>query len=85
MCLGFCVNLCSEFAVTTEHLGDVTNIDAGDERAEIAHASIDELARRIFRDAECVHEMMYGASHLAFKDLNGMPIPLNDQIHAHEA
>lgn len=85
MCCGFVENLLGQGGVSTENLGDVSDIDSGCQRFEVAHATLGELAGHIRRDAKGIHEMMHRAAHLAFEDLGGVFILLDDEIHAHEA
>ena len=85
MCCGFVENLLGQGAVATENLGDVTDIDSGCQCLQITHAALCQLAGHVLGDAKGVHEVMHRAAHLAFEDLGGVFILLDDEIHAHEA
>ena len=77
-------DLLGEGAVTTEHFGDVFDIGVG-KHGEISHAVLSEQAGGIRRDSESFDEVLDGAAHLAFKDLLGVLVLLDDKVHTHEA
>ena len=85
MCCGFVENLLGQGGIAIKHLGDVSDINSGCECLEVTHAALSELTGHILGNAKGVHQMMDRAAHLAFEDLGGVFIFLNDQIHTNEA
>lgn len=84
MCLGFVENLLGESAVAAQDFGEIADIRVG-KTAQVGEAALSQQTCGVFVDAQGIHQMMHRAANLAFKDLGGVLILLDDQIHADKA
>ena len=77
MCFGFIENLLGQVAVATKDFREVANISVG-KTTQVGKATLRQQTCGLFGDAQGIHQMMHGAANLAFEDLSGMLILLND-------
>lgn len=84
MCLGFVENLLGQGAVAAKDFREVADIGVS-KTAQVGETALSQQTCGLFGNAQGIHQMMYGATNLTFKDFGSMLILLDDQIHADQA